>query len=279
MRIVVTGHRGYIGKLLMPELEKLGEVTGFSLPYHDDVEWTEALDNELAQRPDVIVHAATERLQRHEQGRPDAERVFASNYDCTKKIAEWARFWGHETKLIFTSTCSSIEPFSFYTWAKRCSADLVMAMLPNACVLNTFTVYGREDMTHNKQSPIHKLMNGNLPYCFEEWTRDYIHVDDVIRAIVHVIESDVRGEYDLGTGEGISSKEMVDIWGHHRPPVARPGDAGYPDGYHEVLVARSDKMLPGFETRVDIREWLRCESVNLSILKEDDKRCISSKLE
>lgn len=270
MRIVVTGHNGYLGKFLMPRLEKLGEVKGFSLPYHEGSEWEDALDTELGQQTDVIVHAATERLQRHDQSRPDAERIFASNYHCTKKIAEWAKYYGNETKLIFTSTSSSIEPFSFYTWAKRCSADLIMAMLCNYCVLNVFTIYGREDMEHNKQSPVHKLMNGNLPYCFQSWVRDYIHIDDVVRAIVHVIACDIKGEYDLGTGEGISSKEMVDIWKHHRPRVVGPGDPEYPEGYHEVLVARGDKMIPGFKTKIGIREWLKQQSVNLDILKTEE---------
>ena len=261
MRIVVTGHEGYLGRHLCPVLCRFGDVAGFSLPYRDASEWEDALDAELEHRPDVIVHAATDRLQRHEQDSPEAERVFASNYHCTKKIAEWARSYGDETKLIFTSTCSSIYPFSFYTWAKRCSADLIMAMLNNYCVFNIFTIYGREDPNDNKQSPIQKLMSGNLPYCFEGWVRDYIHVNDVVRGIVHVIEGDIRGEYDLGTGVGISSKEMADIWKHHRPPTGKG-----PEGYHEVLVARQGKMLPGFETRVDIREWLDMQSKNFDIV-------------
>ena len=265
MRILLTGHAGYIGKHLMPALRRFGEVHGFSMSYQNKTEWTDAFHKAFESRFDVVIHAATERLQRHEQNRPDAERIFASNYYCTKLITE--RAYADRSKLIFTATCSSIEPFSFYTWAKRCSADFIMAMLDDFCVLNAFTIYGREDAKHNKQSPIHKLMNGKLPYCFDSWVRDYIHVDDVVRAIVHVIECDIIGEYDLGTGSGISSKEMVDIWKHHRPRTIQPGDPEYPEGYHEVLVARLDMMLPGFETTVDIREWLKLQSDNLSIIK------------
>ena len=265
MRIMVTGHTGYIGKILVPVLKKFAEVEGFSMSFQDEGEWIKQADRAFRYPFDIVVHAATERLQRHEQNRPDAEQIFASNYHCTKLIAEQAKL--DRSKLIFTSTCSSITPFSFYTWAKRCSADLIMAMLADFCVLNIFTVYGSEDPNSHKQSPIHKLMNGKLPYCFEGWTRDYIHVDDVVRAIVHVIECDIKGEYDLGTGVGISSKEMVEIWKHHRPPAVKPGDPECPEGYHEVLVARKEKMLPGFETTVDIRQWLKLQSDNLSIIK------------
>ena len=76
-----------------------------------------------------------------------------------------------------------------------------------------------------------------------------------------------KGEYDLGTGVGVSSKEMVEIWKHHRPPVVKSGDPKYPEGYHEILVARKEKMSPGFDTTVDICQWLKLQSDNLSIIK------------
>lgn len=267
MNIFMTGDKGYLGTYLVPELKKIGNVHGFSESFENEGQWDAALNRAFPEQVDFIIHAATERMQRHEQNRPDAERIFKANYYCTKRIVELAK--AHNVKLIFTSTCSSIEPFSFYTWSKRCSADLIMASLNDYCVLNVFTIYGKEDASNNKKSPVNKLMNGTLPYCFAEWVRDYIHVDDVVRAILHVIECNIQGEYDLGTGDGISSKEMVDIWRHHQPKVVKAGDPEYPDGYHEVLVARSDKMIPGFITRVDIREWLKLASDNISIIKTD----------
>ena len=270
LKIFMTGDKGYLGAYLVPALQCFGEVHGFSESFEDEDQWDKALEKALPKDVDVIVHAATERMQRHEQNRPDAERIFKSNYYCTKRIAEYAD--RYNAKLIFTSTCSSIVPFSFYTQAKRCGADFITALLDNYCVLNIFTMYGLEDASNNKKSPIHKLMNGNLPYCFAEWVRDYIHVDDVVRAIIHVIQCDIRGEYDLGTADGISSKEMVDIWRHHRPPEIGLGHPCYPEGYHEVLVARPDKLIPGFKTRIDIRGWLKQQSINLSILKTDEEK-------
>ena len=269
MRIVVIGHNGYIGKQLTPKLRSLDEVIGFSFRYHDDEAWNAELHEVFdAGKVDVVVHLATERMQRHEQHRPDADRIFAANYHCVKRVAQKAR--EHRAKMIFTATCSSIKPFSVYTWAKRCSADLIMEMLDNnACVVNIFTAYGREDTQNNKQSPIQKLMNGSLPCCFDPWVRDYVHVDDIVRAILHVIECDVAGEYDLGTGVGVSSKELVDIWKHADVRIVQPGDPEWPEGYHESLVARKDWLIPGFETKIDIREWLKLQSDNQKIINQD----------
>ena len=141
MRIMVTGHTGYIGKILVSVLKKFAEVEGFSMSFQDEREWIKQADRAFRYPFDIIVHAATERLQRHEQNRPDAEQIFASNYHCTKLLANIAR--RDRSKMIFTSTCSSIQPFSFYTWAKRCSADLIMAMLDDYCILNGDITYVR----------------------------------------------------------------------------------------------------------------------------------------
>ena len=239
MRIMVVGHEGYLGTSLVPELKKLegAEVAGFSMSFHDKVTWVEALDEAFKTRFDVVIHAATERLQRHEQHRPDAERIFASNYHCTKLVAEHAK--QQNSQLIFTSTCSSITPFSFYTWSKRCSADLIMALLDDYCVLNIYTIFGKEGTGNNKESPIHKLMTGKLPYCFHPILRDYIHVDDVVRAIVYVIEKDIKGEYDLGTGEGVSTKELINIWGRYQPAVIGDDHPEWPDRYSSKISGAS----------------------------------------
>jgi len=285
VNIILTGHKGYLGKLLMPRLERLveksafadvplGDVRGFGLSYSaDPTAWQREFDTVFDWDVDLVIHAATERLQRHEQGRQDAESIFASNYHCTKQIAKAAR--QKRAKLIFTATCSSIEPFSFYTWAKRCSADLIMAMLQDYCVLNIFTIFGREDEAYNKESPIRKLMKGKLPYCFDPILRDYIHVDDVVDAILYVIEKEIAGEYDLGTGDGVATKELIEIWGRHRPPVIGPDDPNWPAGIHPSLIARRKKMLPGFIPEIDVREWLRTQSINESIIEEDNAQSLS----
>ena len=285
MNIVLTGHKGYIGQLLMPHLERLveksqfadmptGDVRGFSLSYTtNQAAWETEFERVFDWDINLVIHAATERLQRHEQGRQDAESIFASNYHCTKQIAKAAQ--QNSAKLIFTSTCSSIEPFSFYTWSKRCSADLIMAMLQDSCVLNVYTVFGKEGTGNNKESPIRKLMNGSLPYCFHPILRDYIHVTDVISAILYVIEKEIVGEYDLGTGNGVSTKELIDLWGRYHPPVIGRDHPDWPAGIHQTLVARREKMLPGFIPEIDVREWLRTQSVNESIIEQDNAQSVS----
>lgn len=283
MNIIITGHEGYLGKLLLPELEglmqrhaisdmPLGKVRGFSIPYRDPTAWTDALETVFAWTPlDLVIHAATERLPRHEQCEPDAERRWAANYQCAKQIADLTRQKG--AKLIFTSTCSSIEPTTMYGWAKRASCDYIKAVVKNYCILNIYTIFGKEDTSNNKESPIRKLMENKLPYTFHPCFRDYIHVEDVVRAILYVIENEIAGEYDLGTGVGVSTQELVKIWRKTNPRVLPPGQ--WPLGVPQRLVARSHTMLPGFTTKIDVREWLRTQLINDSILEQDLERTVS----
>ena len=77
---------------------------------------------------------------------------------------------------------------------------------------------------------------------------------DVIRAIVHIVEKNITGAYDLGTGIGYTARELFERWGEPLPPAAGPGSEYYPKGVPAELVARD--LLPGFETKYDVLAYL-----------------------
>lgn len=59
-RILITGHRGMLGSELAPFAESQGhKVIGFDLPEHDITKREEMLSFARAERPEVIVHAAS----------------------------------------------------------------------------------------------------------------------------------------------------------------------------------------------------------------------------
>ncbi len=57
-----------------------------------------------------------------------------------------------------------------------------------------------------------KLRNGGQPTVFGDGgqTRDYIYVDDVVRALMLAGESDVGGSFNIGRGEEVSVLQLVD---------------------------------------------------------------------
>ena len=253
MRILLTGAKGYIGRHLESLLTiNYGQdsVECFDV-YGDRDEWNSKIAKVTNNSYDVIIHAGAIRMPEYEQ--PD---IFWWNYHCSKMIANFASSVRPEPKLIFFSTCMAINPVSHYGWSKRCAADYIMQTLDNYCVVRPYTVYGREEGALNKYSPVWRLIRGELPYCFNPWIRDYIHVQDLCAGIVHIIKNDLRGDYDLGRGIGTSTMELVELWDRCRPPIVSPGEPRWPVNAPEALVARPEKMLPDFEYSHDVIKWL-----------------------
>jgi UDP-glucose 4-epimerase len=91
-------------------------------------------------------------------------------------------------------------------------------------------------------------------------TRDFVHVDDVVRANLRAATTDAVGEaYNVGTGESVSVRELaelvVDVTGsesaiQHTPP--REGDI---DRSRADITRARDRL--GYRPTVDLREGLR----------------------
>lgn len=86
--------------------------------------------------------------------------------------------------------------------------------------------------------------------------RDYVHVVDICDAIMHAIDHQVYGTYNLGTKKGTSVKEMIEQFEMHtgkevkwKAGYARPGDQPY-------LVADSSKFerMSGFQYTYSLRD-------------------------
>ena len=62
--------------------------------------------------------------------------------------------------------------------------------------------------------------------------RDYIHLEDLASAHILALEKDVFGAYNLGTGQGVSVKEIIEtcrrVTGHPIPVKMCPRRAGDP---------------------------------------------------
>jgi nucleoside-diphosphate-sugar epimerase len=72
------------------------------------------------------------------------------------------------------------------------------------------TVYGpnaRESML------IPRILRNDVPYINTNHSRDFIHVDDLVRAIDSLIHSNVKGITDIGTGTTNNLIELIEYFG------------------------------------------------------------------
>lgn len=242
--VFLTGNRGYIGGHLhqaYPSAKTLDESKCFQ-------RWEELFAEvcNAIEQATTIIHCGAIADSFYQD--PD---IFKWNYEATKQIADMAR--QENTFLIFISSCAAISPKSLYGWSKRVAEDYIRANNEKYCILRLYNVYGAEDNRPPENHSVpEKLMRRTLQYVFYPFRRDYIHVEDIVRAVRYVENANIIGTYDVGTGKAVEVKELAkltdgafytettaeDILGDNPPPLE--------------LQARSEYMLPGFKPIRDV---------------------------
>jgi nucleoside-diphosphate-sugar epimerase len=141
VRVLVTGHAGYIGTVLAPALQRAGhEVVGLDTGYFAGCTLGDAPDGIPSLRKDVrdvgaddlagfeaIVHLAA--LSNDPLGDLDERLTFDINFDATVRLARLAKAAGVR-RFLFSSSCSTY------------GAAGVDAVLDERGVLNPVTAYG-----------------------------------------------------------------------------------------------------------------------------------------
>jgi UDP-glucose 4-epimerase len=287
---LVTGGAGFIGSHLVDRLVERGyEVRVLdSLIYghrewvHPDAEFIEGdirhIDacNRAARGIDVIFHAAA--MSRSGPSLDNVDTCTQANIVGTQNILLAARESG-VSKVVYSgsSTYYGSRPtphreyetppdfLNFYGLSKHVGEQYVLmfdkAFNTAGVVLRYFNVYG----PRQPRSGAYALVLGIF---LERWARgeplvihgdgsqrrDFVHVDDVVRANLLAFESDRRGAiFNVGTGDTISIKELADIISPNQLHVARrKGDA-------EVTLADITRIRAelGWEPTVPIVEGIR----------------------
>jgi nucleoside-diphosphate-sugar epimerase len=191
MKIVVTGHQGFIGSNLVKHLEKLNHtVLGIDLKSDQNI-----LTCSLP-ACDLVIHLAGVGGVR--ESLADPQKYWINNVEGTVRILKHYA----DTRVLVASSSSQYEPYlNPYAASKH-----VIESIPhsNVCFMRFHTVYGpnpRKDMFFDK------LLKGTLEYVTTH-ERDFIHVDDVCDAIQLLIKSTFIGPIDIGTGKSIRVQDI-----------------------------------------------------------------------
>jgi len=189
--ILITGHQGFIGSNLTKYLnDKNYVVTGLDLKSGNDILTCDLPNCEL------VVHLAGVGGVR--ESLADPTKYWRNNVEGTKRILEHYR----DVRVLVASSSSQYEPhLNPYAASKH-----VIESIPhnNAVFMRFHTVYGpapRSGMFFDK------LINGTLEYVTEH-SRDFVHVDDVCSAIEILINCDIEGPIDIGTGQSIKISDI-----------------------------------------------------------------------
>ena len=241
MRILLTGHRGFIGSALLKRLKKNNQVIGLDIKDGLD---QDLLHCEFREEFDLIIHLAGKSGVRESLSDPTA--YWMNNVEASRRLFE--RY--ADTRILYASSSSAYEPdLNPYAASKYILEELAERYnAANMLGMRFHTTYAdscpRENMFFNK------LRNGTLEYTTRHY-RDFIHLEDVLDAIEILINAEhVNGVIDIGTGRPVKIQDLA-------PDL--PVRLNTP-GEREWTCANTEKMKAlGFKPKYSIENFLTKE--------------------
>lgn len=193
-KYLVTGHKGNIGSRLYNILdsELYGEVVNNILATNelvgiDTKDGQDLLTCELPKDVDVIYHLAAHAPV--EDSWKDPVRTM-QNIATTVRLAHAYP----DAKIIFASTGASIKPVSPYGFSKWACNEYLKFFHKNALILYFSNIFGipKSVVDIFKGKDVVTIYGDGLQ------TRDYVHVDDIVKGLIKAKDWE-PGEYMMGS--------------------------------------------------------------------------------
>jgi ADP-L-glycero-D-manno-heptose 6-epimerase len=254
MRILVTGHYGFIGSNLIRKLRSLGhEVSGFDREIFYKGIWKDGLENTLkAINPECIFHVGANSNTME----ININTMMSENFDFTYGLAKWCS--KNNIMLIYSSSASVYGNYdgqkNLYAWSKY-SAEAVVLMM-GGVALRYFNVYGAGEEHKGAMASImyqawRQQREGHIVVLFPlNPKRDFVYVDDVISANIFALEnySDLGGySFDVGTGEAKTFEDVMKLM--KIPYLVSEDFSIIPKNYQFYTKADPKRFMQGWEPK------------------------------
>ena len=297
MNVLVTGGAGFIGSHLVDRLiadghtvaavdilatGKRENVNPQAALYEIDIRSPALAAAFEAARPEVVFHVAAHASVSESVRDPmhDAEVNVLGTLNVLQQCAAYG-----VGRFVFSSTGGAlygeperlpadeehpVSPLSPYGASKAAAEAYVQTHCALSGIRYTILRYG--NVYGPRQDPFgeagvvaifaNAMMGGRPPTIFGDGSheRDYVYVDDVVRANVLALAQAEDGVYNIGTGEGTTVAQVfdalagaTDYGGDPEHAAERPGDV------HRIYldVRRAERGL-GWRAAVSLEEGIRC---------------------
>jgi len=222
MKILVTGHKGFIGSNIALYLMQQGhEVEGWEwepgiIPSTEDYDW--------------CIHTGAISSTTY----TDVNQILEQNFEFSVRLAQVCENFG--TNLQYASSASvygdwtpthfkedgPLLPKSPYAWSKYLFDRFVNQFIDEFEItiqgFRYFNVYGQgEDHKGDQASPVHKFAkqakeNGQIDLFknSENYLRDFVCVEDLCRVHEKMFDVKESGIWNVGTGSAVSFDTVAD---------------------------------------------------------------------
>jgi UDP-glucose 4-epimerase len=242
MRALVTGHDGFIGTHLCAALDGRHRAETQELLRSRSIAKSDA---------DVIFHLAA---QADVAASIDDPVVDAhTNIIGTVNVLLAAERMG--AQVVFASSAAAMVPASPYGVSKRAGELYCGISSADTTVLRIANVYGPGGRgVIAKFADAARRGEPAVIYGDGLQTRDYIHVEDVVRAMIHVAENRLTGAFNVGTGvetSVLALAYMLELKTRHAPGL---------DG--EVRRSCLPPTVPGWTPQISLKRALDVRVAN-----------------
>ena len=229
-RILITGSNGFIGSYVKNFLESDMAYDGFIF---DGLDLSSGQDLGDFTRPDIrydcVIHLAAFADIRNSLDDPD--RFWENNVEKARGVFKYCEV--NNIRLLYASSAGAKE-WWLNPYATTKKVNEVMAP-HNSVGMRFFNVYREGRMSRTDM--LYRMLEDKTATYLTRHNRDWIHVDDVARAIARIIPSNLTGVVDIGTGTMHSVIELAEAFGQGDLPI-KEDTPGEPD----TLIADTEKI-------------------------------------
>ena len=278
MKILVTGGAGFVGTNLIKKLIeqdhtvysldnystglKENEVEG-CVYYTNDIQKISAYDKRFMDKIDVVFHlAAIARIQpSFERPEDYIDTNFQGTYEVVKCCIQ------NNIPIIYAGS-SSKHSGRFknpYTFSKDMGEDIIELYRKHfnlkASITRFYNVYGPHQLTEGGYTTLIGRWINNIKksipceiYGDGEQRRDFTHVEDIIDALVKIMEKQSYGlDFELGRGKNYSVNEVAEMFGIK--PIykdSKPGEAR-----NTLCEDKRAEMMLGWKPRRELSDYIK----------------------